>query len=103
MKDFLEIKDQLFEASQIEGLTEEQINEAEKIYNKLDEYLEKGGKLEDLDEGFFSGLLGGAAGAAFGPAIGKAICKALGIEKGILYDLFTSRMVTAAIGACMAK
>lgn len=103
MKDFLEIREQLFESSQIEGLTDKEINEAEKIYNKLDEYLEKGGKLEDLDEGFFTGLLGGAAGAAFGPAIGKAICRALGIERGVLYDLFTSRMVTAAIGAALGK
>lgn len=103
MKDFIEVKESLFECTQTEGLTEEQINEAEQIYNKIDDYLAKGGKLQDLDEGFFSGLVGGAAGAAFGPAIGKAICKALGIERGVLYDLFTSRLVTTAIGVALGK
>ena len=103
MKDFIEVKEQIFESSQVYGLTEEQINEATEIYNKIDEYLQNGGKLEDLDEGFFSGLIGGAAGAAFGPAIGKAICKALGIERGVLYDLFTSRLVTTAIGVALGK
>lgn len=103
MKDFIEVRDQLFESTQIEGLSEKEIQEASEIYKKLDEYIANGGKLQDLDEGFFSGLLGAGAGAAFGPAIGKAICKALGIERGALYDLFTSRMVTAAIGAVLAK
>lgn len=103
MKDFIEVKEQLFESSQIEGLNESEIKQAEKIYSILEGYIEAGGDLNNLDEGLFSGLLGGAAGAAFGPAIGRAICNALGITRGVLYDLFTSKMVTTAIGAELAR
>ena len=39
------------------------------------------------------------AGITIGPSIGKAICKALGIEKGLLYDLFTSRIFTTAVAS----
>ena len=37
--------------------------------------------------------------ASEGPSIGKAICKALGIEKGLLYNLLTSRIFTTAVAA----
>ena len=42
---------------------------------------------------------GGLTGATIGPSIGKAICKALGIEKGLLYDLLTSRIFTTAVAS----
>lgn len=61
------------------------------------------GKLSNLDEGFFGKLLGGAAGFLVGPSIGRIIARALGIEKGILYDMFNSRLVGAALGAAIAK
>ena len=51
----------------------------------------------DVDEGLIGGILGGIAGVAFGPKIGNAICNALGIQKGPLYDLLNSRLVTTAI------
>ena len=44
-------------------------------------------------------LIGGLTGVTIGPSIGKAICKALGIERGLLYDLFTSRIFTTAVAA----
>ena len=40
---------------------------------------------------------------AIGPSIGKVIAKALGIEKGILYDMFTSRVVGTALGVAISK
>lgn len=56
-----------------------------------------------LDEGIIKTLAGAGVGYITGPALGKAICKALGIEKGILYDLMTSKLVTTAIGAALSK
>ena len=56
-----------------------------------------------LDEGIIKTLAGAGVGYIMGPALGKAICKALGIEKGILYDLMTSKLVTTAISAALSK
>lgn len=60
-------------------------------------------KLQDIDEGFLGKLVGGVGGFLVGPTIGKIIAKALGIEKGVLYDMFTSRLVGAALGSAIAK
>ena len=38
-----------------------------------------------------------------GKTVGKAIAKVLGIQKGALYDLMTSRLVGAALGAVLGK
>ena len=91
----------IFESEEIKGLTPDQIEEAEKNYYKLLEALKNG---EPIDEGFWSGLAGAAAGVLIGPAIGKAICSVLGIdEKGHFGKLLTSKLVTGAIGATLAK
>lgn len=91
----------IFEAEQIQGLTPDQIQEGERLYDTLVKKLEKG---EEIDEGFFGALAGGVVGALIGPAIGKAICKILGIEqKGTLGKLMTSRLVTTALGIALGK
>lgn len=59
--------------------------------------------LSMLDEGFIGRLVGGAAGFLVGPTIGRIIANALGVEKGILFDMFTSRLVSAALGSAIAK
>lgn len=74
------------------------------VYNVVNESVKisrrKKKKVEDvIKEGLLGGLIGGITGATFGPAIGKAICEALGITRGVLYDLFTSKLVTGAICA----
>lgn len=102
---YLELKNQtssrIFESEEIQGLSQKEINEAEKAFDIILEKVKNG---EDLEEGFLGGLVGGAAGALVGPAIGRAICKALGIdEKGTLGKLLTSRLVTAAIGVALGK
>lgn len=61
------------------------------------------GDISKIDEGFFGKLVGGAAGFLAGPMIGRVIAKALGIEKGILYDMFTSRLVSTALGVAISK
>lgn len=54
---------------------------------------------QEVDEGIITGVLGGLAGVAVGPKIGEALCAALNVQKGVFYDLLTSRLVTGAICA----
>ena len=79
------------------------LNESEKkeLYDLLEEY--KDVKVEDLDEGFFGKFVGGVTGLIVGPAIGKIVARTLGVEKGILYDMLTSRLVSTALGASIGK
>lgn len=72
------------------------------VYNIVNESVKiarrKKKRTEDIiKEGILGGILGGITGVTFGPTVGKAICDALGIGKGVLYDLFTSKLVTGAI------
>jgi uncharacterized membrane protein YeaQ/YmgE (transglycosylase-associated protein family) len=78
-----------------------QLNESqEKMINEAVETIaEKIKNGEEVDEGLFGSIVGGLTGTTIGPVIGRAICKALGITSGILYDLFNSRMFTAAVAA----
>ena len=76
-------------------LTESQVIEVENVSEQIAEMIKKG----EIDEGVIGSLVGGLAGVTLGPSIGKAICKALGIEKGLLYDLLTSRIFTTAVAA----
>ena len=88
------------------SLNESLVNNGKKVnvYNVINEGVKvakkKGKKTEDyIKEGILGGLVGAITGATFGPAVGKAICDALGITRGVLYDLFTSKLVTGAICA----
>jgi hypothetical protein len=92
----------LKESVDLSYLTEEETVEAERIYKELVEALEIHG-IEGLDEGILGTIIGGAAGFIIGPTIGKIIANALGVDKGILYDMFTSRLVSTALGAAIAK
>ena len=76
-------------------LSESQIIEIENTSDQIVELIKKG----EIDEGIIKSLIGGLTGATIGPSIGKAICKALGIERGLLYDLFTSRIFTTAVAS----
>tara|TARA_Y100000389_G_scaffold19791_1_gene17111 strand:+ start:3062 stop:4093 length:1032 start_codon:yes stop_codon:yes gene_type:complete len=58
---------------------------------------------ETLNEGILGRALGGIAGFAVGPKIGKAIAKVLGIEKGPLFNVLTSRIVSAALAQELTK
>jgi hypothetical protein len=107
MKTFKEFKVRpddtpIFEAHEVAELNEAEILEAERIYHELSDYVKENG-IENLDEGILGKIIGGVAGFVIGPAIGKIIANALGIDKGILYDMFTSRLVSAALGASLAK
>ena len=109
-----EISEQDYELIK-EGLQEEWTPELEaQIDAALDlfeaEYMREDGTydLERLNEeitneGFFGSIIGGLAGFALGKSVGKMIARVLGIEKGIFYDLLTSRLVGTALGATMGK
>lgn len=74
----------------------EMVNESEK--NILD-CIHDVANDKEVDEGIIAGVLGGLAGVAIGPKIGEALCAALNVQKGVFYDLLTSRIVTGAICA----
>ena len=95
----------IFEAHEVEDWSPTEILEGERIYTEMMGIYEADGikGLNAIDEGFLSKLIGGAAGFIIGPSVGKVIAKALGVEKGILYDMFTSRLVGAALGAALTK
>ena len=76
-------------------LNESQMIEVENTSEQIAELIKKG----EIDEGVIGSLIGGLTGITIGPSIGKAICKALGIEKGLLYDLLTSRIFTTAVAS----
>ena len=98
------VEDFVFEANEL-ILTEEQ--EA-MIEDAVNTFIAEGKGIEDLeaamlDEGLFGSLLGGLTGAALGKTVGKMVAKVLGVQKGVLYDLLTSRLVGAAFGATIGK
>jgi uncharacterized membrane protein YeaQ/YmgE (transglycosylase-associated protein family) len=76
-------------------LNEAQMIEVENSSEQIAEMIKNG----EIDEGVIGSIFGGLTGATIGPSIGKAICKALGIEKGLLYDLFTSRIFSTAVAS----
>ena len=82
------------EVNQLE-LNESQMVEVENTSEQIAEMIKKG----EIDEGAIGSLIGGLTGVTIGPSIGKAVCKALEIEKGLLYDLFTSRIFTTAVAS----
>jgi len=98
-----------------EGLQEEWTPELEaKINEALDlfeaEYRREDGTydLERLNEevtneGLLGSIIGGLTGFALGKSVGVMIARVLGVEKGIFYDLLTSRLVGAALGASLGK
>ena len=86
-------------AVQLDYLTEDENMEVERWVSICEQ--EYNG--DPMDEGFLGKLIGGAAGFIIGPSIGRIVAKALGVEKGVLYDTLTSRLVSTAIGVAIAK
>ena len=105
MKTFKEFKNPttpIFESYEVDTLSESEVLEAERVYRELAAYIKENG-INNLDEGVLGKIIGGLTGFIIGPAVGKIVANALGIEKGILYDMFTSRLVSAALGSTLAK
>lgn len=95
---------QLIQEANSMCLNEDQV----KIVNETAEKLYEALKSVDMDfdrainEGLFGKIVGGLAGFLAGPSIGKVVARALGIEKGVLYDMLTSRLVGTALGVAIA-
>lgn len=104
MKTFNEILSDtsVFEGIDVSYLTEAELHKSVEIYHKLNEAYEEGG-IKLVETKIEEGLLGGIAGFLIGPSVGKVIARALGVEKGILYDMLTSRLVSAALGSAIQK
>ena len=73
------------------------------IESKSDELAQMIIEGQEINEGLFSTLLGGLAGVTIGATVMKAVCKALGLEKGMIYDLLTSKLVCGIAGAAIAN
>ncbi len=84
--------------SDFQFLNESQKQEVQDILVKFGDK-----KIHELDEGILGSILGGLTGFVVGPAIGKVIANSLGIDKGIIYDMLTSRLVGAALGSAITK
>ena len=82
-------------------LTEQENSQVDEFVKMFED--EHGNDLSQLDEAFFGKVLGGVAGFLVGPTLGKIIANALGVEKGVLFDMFTSRLVTTALGSAIGK
>lgn len=105
----------LKESLQAELITESSLSDIERdeyqaFLNELNSEYERGGAdavsafLERCKEdNLYEGVFGGVIGFLAGPSVGKIVARALGLERGILYDLITSRLVSAAIGNAIQK
>lgn len=108
MKSFKAINNyqsKIFESHEIEDFTLTEIADAERIYEELEQIYEAEGLegLANIDEGLLSKIIGGAAGFVIGPSVGKIIARALGVKKGLLYNMLTSRLVGTALGSALTK
>ena len=108
MIDFLDMK--MIENEQIIDMTDrlyENLEGDEDFEILTEELIEHFGAagidVDKMDEGILGTLIGGVAGFFIGPKIGRIIARALGIEKGILFDMFNSKLVGAALGAAIVK
>ena len=70
--------------------------ESECTMEDIQDYLEN-----PTNESVLGKVIGGIGGFALGKKIGRFFAKVLGVEKGVLYDLFTSRLVGAAMGSIL--
>jgi hypothetical protein len=95
---FLDLTEQIYES-----LVSEKISIDDMIVEMSVILHDAGIPTENLDEGIIGRLIGGIAGFFIGPKIGRVIAHALGIEKAILFDMFSSKLVGAALGSAIAK
>ena len=105
MKSFEEIKKDTtlgdcikLNESDFQYLNESEKEEVQQILNKFGDK-----KICELDEGILGSILGGLTGFIIGPSIGRIIANSLGIEKGIFFDILTSRLVCTALGSALTK
>jgi hypothetical protein len=111
MQTFNEFIGEAYDPNEIEALLNENVDQ-----NMIDEALaafikkanEEGYTIQQLqeelaNEGFIGSILGGLTGFALGQAVGRMVANALGVEKGLLFDLMTSRVIGAAIGYHLGK
>ena len=102
MKTFNEVIGSSYKGIDLSHLNEQEATDTVALYVQMNDVLEKEG-FEELSKKLEEGFFGAAVGFMFGPSIGRIIANALGVEKGILYDMLTSRLVSAALGDAIQK
>lgn len=111
MKSFNEFLGESYDPKELEALMNESVDQ-NSIDEAIDAFIKKaneeGYTLQQLqeelaNEGFIGSILGGLTGFALGQAVGRMVANALGVEKGLLFDLMTSRIIGAAIGYHLGK
>ncbi len=73
---------------------------SELMYNELQRDTKL---LDNIDEGLLGDIFAGTAGYFIGPLLGKVIANCLGITQGIVYDMFTSKLVSIALSIAISK
>jgi len=58
---------------------------------------------EPVLESAIGKIIGGLTGAVLGKRVGKIIAKVMGVEKGVLYDMLTSRVFAIRLGVALGK
>lgn len=106
--EFIEVKEDfyVFESMMNESIDQNAIDDAVRAFikkTKDNNYTIEQLQEELANEGLVGSILGGLTGFALGQSIGKIVANALGVEKGLLYDIFTSRLVGTAIGYNLGK
>ncbi|MBR4589625.1 MAG: hypothetical protein IKO36_03085 [Bacteroidaceae bacterium] len=99
---------ELNESIKNEELSEEDNAIIDSVVNRISESVKNGEDLEKVmeeivNEGLLGSIVGGLVGISLGSAVMKAVAKVLGVEKGILYDLLTSKVCCAAVGVVMGN
>lgn len=107
MDDFLDMKIKENElAIDMVDMLNESIDEKnmDKLTEELMDHFRKAGiDVDRMDEGILGNLIGGLTGFFIGPAIGRVVARALGVTKGILFDMFNSKLVGAALGSAIVR
>lgn len=104
-----DVRNNLLESTELSPDEEKKIDEAlDRFMKRYEELKEQDLSFEEIEsemikEGTLMAIIGGLTGFALGKTIGKAVARVLGVEKGFFYDLLTSRIFGAAMGAVMGK
>jgi hypothetical protein len=92
-EEIIDLSDAIYEEIKTDNISEE----------LLDHFRAAGIDVDNMDEGLLGTLVGGLTGFFIGPSIGRLIARALGVTKGILFDMFNSKLVGTALGVAIMK
>ena len=92
-EEIIDLSDAIYEEIKTDNISEE----------LLDHFRAAGIDVDNMDEGLLGTLVGGLTGFFIGPSVGRLIARALGVTKGVLFDMFNSKLVGTALGVAIMK